>query len=77
MFRSISECVVGERGFEPPTSSTRTKRATKLRYSPTALLSIAESGARAKSGRLPIDTFSVAVTALRPIVSPRMEGKTL
>ena len=31
---------VGERGFEPPTSSTRTTRATKLRYSPTTFSSI-------------------------------------
>ena len=26
--------MVGEPGFEPGTSSSRTKRATKLRYSP-------------------------------------------
>ncbi len=26
--------VVGARGFEPPTSWSRTKRATKLRYAP-------------------------------------------
>ena len=26
--------MVGARGFEPPTSSSRTKRATKLRYAP-------------------------------------------
>ena len=29
--------MVGERGFEPPTSSSRTKRAAKLRHSPTDL----------------------------------------
>ena len=28
---------VGARGFEPPTSSTPLKRATKLRYAPTYL----------------------------------------
>ena len=34
-------CVlVGERGFEPPTSSSRTKRATELRYSPKVYKSI-------------------------------------
>ena len=34
-------CVlVGERGFEPPTSSSRTKRATELRYSPNVEKSI-------------------------------------
>ena len=34
-------CVlVGERGFEPPTSSSRTKRATELRYSPNMYKSI-------------------------------------
>ena len=27
--------LVGARGFEPPTSSSRTTRATKLRYAPT------------------------------------------
>lgn len=27
--------MVGVRGFEPPTSSSRTKRATGLRYTPT------------------------------------------
>ncbi len=27
-------CVVGVRGFEPPASSSRTKRATGLRYTP-------------------------------------------
>ena len=27
--------LVGARGFEPPTSRTRTVRATKLRYAPT------------------------------------------
>ena len=32
--------LVGERGFEPPTSSSRTKRATELRYSPKVYKSI-------------------------------------
>ena len=32
--------LVGERGFEPPTSSSRTKRATELRYSPKVCKSI-------------------------------------
>ncbi len=27
--------MVGVRGFEPPTSASRTRRATKLRYTPT------------------------------------------
>src|SRR5215216_972442 len=29
--------LVGTRGFEPPTSSSRTRRATRLRYVPTAV----------------------------------------
>ena len=31
----ISVRLVGARGFEPPTSSSRTMRATKLRHAPT------------------------------------------
>ena len=31
---SLPASVVGERGFEPPASATRTLRATGLRYSP-------------------------------------------
>ena len=31
----MSRLLVGARGFEPPTSSSRTTRATKLRYAPT------------------------------------------
>ena len=34
---------VGTRGFEPPTSSSRTRRATRLRYVPTEWLIIAAS----------------------------------
>ena len=30
--------LVGARGFEPPTSSSRTMRATKLRHAPTEVL---------------------------------------
>ena len=30
----FSEYLVGESGFEPPASWSRTKRATRLRYSP-------------------------------------------
>lgn len=30
--------MVGVRGFEPPTSASRTLRATKLRYTPIAIL---------------------------------------
>ncbi len=30
--------MVGARGFEPPTSASRTRRATKLRYAPPAIL---------------------------------------
>ena len=33
-----SDLNVGARGFEPPTSASRTLRATKLRYAPQALL---------------------------------------
>jgi hypothetical protein len=33
------EGLVGARGFEPPTSSSRTMRATKLRHAPTEVLS--------------------------------------
>ena len=31
------ECVVGVRGFEPPTSCSQSKRATGLRYTPKGL----------------------------------------
>ena len=34
---------IGEPGFEPGTSATRTQRATKLRYSPLTLLSIPDA----------------------------------
>jgi hypothetical protein len=30
----LPKLMVGESGFEPPTSWSRTKRATRLRYSP-------------------------------------------
>ena len=33
--KTIENKMVGERRFELPTSWSRTKRATKLRYSPT------------------------------------------
>ena len=33
--KTISREMVGETGIEPATSWSRTKRATKLRYSPT------------------------------------------
>ena len=35
LHKTISEEMVGETGIEPATSWSRTKRATKLRYSPT------------------------------------------
>ena len=35
--------LVGERGFEPPASSSRTKRATKLRHSPYIARGLAEA----------------------------------
>ena len=34
----VREGLVGARGFEPPTSSSRTMRATKLRHAPTEVL---------------------------------------
>ena len=34
-FRADELVMVGARGFEPPTSSSRTMRATKLRHAPT------------------------------------------
>jgi hypothetical protein len=34
----VREGMVGARGFEPPTSSSRTMRATKLRHAPTEVL---------------------------------------
>ncbi len=49
--RTAHTVLVGERGFEPPTSSSRTKRATKLRYSPKAKISIAYAGCNGKSSR--------------------------
>jgi hypothetical protein len=36
--------MVGLAGFEPTTSSSRTKRATKLRYSPNYFASINSNG---------------------------------
>ncbi len=35
---STKELNVGARGFEPPTSASRTLRATRLRYAPTSLI---------------------------------------
>jgi hypothetical protein len=47
--RRPSFCLVGMTGFEPATSSSRTKRATKLRYIPIRCKSnftrIADTGA--------------------------------
>jgi hypothetical protein len=34
LLKISTEKMVGESGFEPPTSWSRTRRATKLRYSP-------------------------------------------
>ncbi len=34
MCQSRFDCLVGMRGFEPPTPSSRTKCATRLRYIP-------------------------------------------
>ncbi len=36
--------VVGARGFEPPTPSSRTRCATRLRYAPTGLACANEGG---------------------------------
>ena len=37
-FRRPLDTLVGARGFEPPTSCSRSKRATRLRYAPTFLI---------------------------------------
>ncbi len=42
--------LVGARGFEPPTSSSRTMRATKLRHAPTAVLVEQSPGIVARPG---------------------------
>ncbi len=44
----LSPNAVGASGFEPPTSSTRTMRATKLRYAPITKQSIAKKQACSK-----------------------------
>ena len=50
-FHAKSVSLVGARGFEPPTSSSRTMRATKLRHAPTE---VARRGpSRNYSKRLP------------------------
>ena len=43
--------MVGARGFEPPTSSSRTMRATKLRHAPTEVLVVQSPGIVARCGR--------------------------
>ena len=43
--------MVGARGFEPPTSSSRTMRATKLRHAPTEVLVVQSPGIVARAGR--------------------------
>jgi hypothetical protein len=42
--------LVGARGFEPPTSSSRTMRATKLRHAPTEVLVVQSAGIVARVG---------------------------
>ncbi len=32
--RAVNQCVVGVEGFEPPTSCSQSRRATRLRYTP-------------------------------------------
>ncbi len=51
--------LVGARGFEPPTSSSRTTRATKLRYAPT-------DPVRRREGRI----AEASDTSLPTITSP-------
>ena len=43
-FRAHLLVMVGARGFEPPTSSSRTMRATKLRHAPTEVLVVQSPG---------------------------------
>ncbi len=43
--------MVGARGFEPPTSSSRTMRATKLRHAPTEVLVVQSPGIVARAGQ--------------------------
>jgi hypothetical protein len=62
--RSVS--LVGARGFEPPTSSSRTMRATKLRHAPT-------EGARLTE---PADDTAGPVKGLNPITGRRPGGLT-
>src|SRR3712207_9455249 len=53
---------VGTRGFEPPTSSSRTRRATRLRYVPT------ERNIIAVSYRVSVPGRPGSATGLRGIV---------
>ena len=52
----VDRILVGARGFEPPTSSSRTMRATKLRHAPTegarlqGLRMIAQTGRSSETG---------------------------
>jgi hypothetical protein len=56
----IRPFVVGVTGFEPATSSSRTKRATKLRHTP-RLLSLGESSPSASGPQTPFRPITRAI----------------
>src|SRR5215211_9468779 len=60
---------VGTRGFEPPTSSSRTRRATRLRYVPTAV-AIIPAGYLLSACKL-VSTLQPSASACRPAASLR------
>jgi len=58
--------VVGARGFEPPTSASRTLRSTRLSHAPTIELLGAEGGSRTHM-ELPPTVFETVASAIPPL----------
>jgi hypothetical protein len=77
--RPLTCCfAVGVTGFEPAASSSRTKRATKLRHTPWSLVRIAERPRHHETGSSPRrhpPLKSATRAALEPLErSPRRDG---